>query len=133
MNSYSLDYIDDLYVQYIRDPGSVSPGWRKYFEEFSLTAGASAAGQATESGAVAVAVAEFMDGRQTWIGTATELYAALIRPEPSHGWPKMPHILTGRLNRLTSSLRAMGITIAHHREPGDMRTRRILLTATAVK
>lgn len=36
MNSYSLDYIDDLYVQYIRDPNSVSPGWRKYFEEFSL-------------------------------------------------------------------------------------------------
>ena len=58
MNSYSLDYIDDLYVQYIRDPGSVSPGWRKYFEEFSLTAGASAAGQAAESGSVAVAVAD---------------------------------------------------------------------------
>ncbi len=36
MNSYSLDYIDDLYVQYIRDPASVSEGWRKYFEEFSL-------------------------------------------------------------------------------------------------
>ena len=36
MNSYSLDYIDDLYVQYIQDPNSVSEGWRKYFEEFSL-------------------------------------------------------------------------------------------------
>jgi len=36
MNSYSLDYIDDLYVQYIQDPTSVSEGWRKYFEEFSL-------------------------------------------------------------------------------------------------
>ena len=36
MDSYSLDYIDDLYVQFIRDPASVSPGWRKYFEEFSL-------------------------------------------------------------------------------------------------
>lgn len=36
MDSYSLDYIDDLYVQYIRDPNSVSTGWRKYFEEFSL-------------------------------------------------------------------------------------------------
>src|SRR5690606_15483926 len=32
----SLDYIDDLYVQYIQDPASVSEGWRKYFEEFSL-------------------------------------------------------------------------------------------------
>ncbi len=38
MNSYSLDYIDDLYVQFIQDPNSVSPGWRRYFEEFSLAA-----------------------------------------------------------------------------------------------
>ncbi len=38
MNTFSLDYIDDLYVQFIQDPNSVSPGWRKYFEEFSLTA-----------------------------------------------------------------------------------------------
>lgn len=36
MNTYSLDYIDDLYVQYVRDPSSVSEVWRKYFEEFSL-------------------------------------------------------------------------------------------------
>ena len=38
MTTYSLDYIDDLYVQFVKDPTSVSPGWRKYFEEFSLTA-----------------------------------------------------------------------------------------------
>ena len=36
MNTYSLDYIDDLYVRYIQDPTSVSTQWRKYFEEFSL-------------------------------------------------------------------------------------------------
>ena len=36
MNSFSLDYIDDLYAQYIRDPDSVSADWRKYFEQFSL-------------------------------------------------------------------------------------------------
>ena len=34
MNSYSLDYIDDLYVQYVRDPSSVSDTWRQYFEQF---------------------------------------------------------------------------------------------------
>ncbi len=38
MNTYSLDYIDDLYVQYIKDPASVSDVWRKYFQEFSLAA-----------------------------------------------------------------------------------------------
>jgi 2-oxoglutarate dehydrogenase E1 component len=36
MNTYSLDYIDDLYVRYIQDPSSVSDVWRKYFEDFSL-------------------------------------------------------------------------------------------------
>ena len=40
MNSYSLDYIDDLYVQYIRDPASVSETWRKYFEQFVIGADA---------------------------------------------------------------------------------------------
>ena len=34
MKSYSLDYIDALYVQYVRDPASVSENWRKYFEQF---------------------------------------------------------------------------------------------------
>jgi len=34
MNTYSLDYIDDLYVQYVRDPNSVSESWRQYFEQF---------------------------------------------------------------------------------------------------
>jgi len=48
MNSYSLDYIDDLYVQYVRDPSSVSDTWREYFEQFligakaQVTAGAGA-------------------------------------------------------------------------------------------
>ncbi len=38
MNSYSLDYIDDLYVQYVRDPSSVSDSWRQYFEQFLVGA-----------------------------------------------------------------------------------------------
>jgi 2-oxoglutarate dehydrogenase E1 component len=56
MDSYSLDYIDDLYVQYIRDPNSVSAGWRKYFEEFSLVAGnTNVQPRSTASTAVALA------------------------------------------------------------------------------
>lgn len=39
MNSYSLDYIDDLYVQYVRDPSSVSETWRQYFEQFLVVGG----------------------------------------------------------------------------------------------
>ena len=40
MNSYSLDYIDDLYVQFVRDPTSVSDTWRQYFEQFLVGSGA---------------------------------------------------------------------------------------------
>jgi 2-oxoglutarate dehydrogenase E1 component len=49
MNTYSLDYIDDLYVQYVRDPSSVSEVWRKYFEEFSLVSQNSAEPLTAES------------------------------------------------------------------------------------
>ncbi len=46
MNTYSLDYIDDLYVQYVADPQSVDEKWRKYFEEFSLASQRQTAGGA---------------------------------------------------------------------------------------
>ncbi|MCS7467961.1 2-oxoglutarate dehydrogenase E1 component [Stieleria sp. ICT_E10.1] len=42
MNSFSLDYIDDLYVQYIQDPESVSETWRQYFEQFLVSSPATA-------------------------------------------------------------------------------------------
>ncbi len=37
MNTYSIDYVDDLFVQYVRDPASVSETWRVYFEQFLIT------------------------------------------------------------------------------------------------
>jgi 2-oxoglutarate dehydrogenase E1 component len=37
MNTYSIDYVDDLFVQYVRDPASVSETWRTYFEQFLIT------------------------------------------------------------------------------------------------
>ncbi|TWU65075.1 2-oxoglutarate dehydrogenase E1 component [Crateriforma conspicua] len=56
MNSYSLDYIDDLYVQYVRDPSSVSETWRQYFEQFLVGAGAPiSTGNAGGNGAAAKA------------------------------------------------------------------------------
>lgn len=56
MNSYSLDYIDDLYVQYVRDPSSVSETWRQYFEQFLLVGAVSnkLAAQSAKSAAAAV-------------------------------------------------------------------------------
>jgi 2-oxoglutarate dehydrogenase E1 component len=55
MNTYSLDYIDDLYVRYIQDPSSVSDVWRKYFEEFSLASQSESLYQEPANGAVATA------------------------------------------------------------------------------
>lgn len=54
MNSYSLDYIDDLYVQFVRDPSSVSETWRQYFEQFLVGAGAPVAAGAPVSGGAPV-------------------------------------------------------------------------------
>ncbi|MFN7290164.1 MAG: 2-oxoglutarate dehydrogenase E1 component [Pirellula sp.] len=53
MNTYSLDYIDDLYVRYIQDPSSVSDVWRKYFEEFSLASQSESLYQEPTNGSVA--------------------------------------------------------------------------------
>ena len=36
MNTFSLDYIDDLYVQYVQDPASVPDTWRQYFQQFMV-------------------------------------------------------------------------------------------------
>ncbi|MEY4565103.1 MAG: 2-oxoglutarate dehydrogenase component [Planctomycetota bacterium] len=59
MTTYSLDYIDDLYIQYIKDPSSVSPGWRRYFEEFSLAAQHSSV---APTGTVSAVLGESADG-----------------------------------------------------------------------
>lgn len=54
MNTYSLDYIDDLYAQYVRDPQSVSETWRRYFEQFVVSFDTidEAAGDFSETGPV---------------------------------------------------------------------------------
>ncbi|MCH1441794.1 MAG: hypothetical protein L7W43_19170, partial [Rubripirellula sp.] len=51
MKSYSLDYIDDLYVQYVRDPTSVSENWRKYFEQFLVGSGSTSKNRPSAEGA----------------------------------------------------------------------------------
>ncbi|MGV3483145.1 MAG: 2-oxoglutarate dehydrogenase E1 component [Planctomycetaceae bacterium] len=50
MNTYSLDYIDDLFVQYVRDPSSVSDTWRSYFEQFLITNGSQFHDEIKEAG-----------------------------------------------------------------------------------
>ena len=34
MNTFSLEYVESLYSEYLRDPFNVEPAWRHYFEDF---------------------------------------------------------------------------------------------------
>ncbi len=65
MNTYSLDYIDDLFVQYVRDPSSVSETWRTYFEQFLITNGATIGDELAGQNAVAGEDAAASNGQST--------------------------------------------------------------------
>jgi len=68
---------------------------------------------------VGAAIAEFMDNRESWEGTATELLESL-NELPSvnvkeRAWPKRPHTLTRRLNKIKAALDDYGITVEFDR------------------
>jgi len=76
---------------------------------------AGAVEEAVINDVVGAAVAEFMDGKEEWEGTATELLEALSElpsvNEKDKAWPKRPHTLTRRLNNLKSALADYGIKV----------------------
>ena len=82
MNSYSLDYIDDLYVQYVRDPSSVSETWRKYFEQFLVVGGNStkhqSANKGTGNGRVDAAIDE-ATSQALWLSRIQDRVNNLVR------------------------------------------------------
>ena len=74
-----------------------------------------------EADFVAMAVRSFMNDRNTWIGSASELLTALglLISDTQHRrkeWPSLPHHLTGRLRRVAPVLRKVGIKIDFRRE-----------------
>ena len=85
-----------------------------------------------EADPVAAAVRALMLERTEWKGTASDLLAALSEEagEPvakSKTWPASPRALSGRLRRMATFLRKVGIQIDYIRE-GRARTRIIVLT-----
>jgi hypothetical protein len=75
-----------------------------------------------EADPVATCVRDLMANRDQWAGTASDFLLAadkLLRQQASirrPDWPRTPRALAGRLRRAQTSLRAVGIDIAFHRE-----------------
>ena len=75
-----------------------------------------------EADPVADHVREMMDKATIWTGSASDLYRIGAGRSPdrcsasSSGWPKSPRALAGRLRRVQTPLRALGIEIAFSRE-----------------
>jgi 5S rRNA maturation endonuclease (ribonuclease M5) len=76
---------------------------------------AGAVEEAVTNDIVGAAVAEFMDGKEEWEGTATELLEALSElpsvNTKERSWPKRPHTLTRRLNKIKAALADYGISV----------------------
>jgi hypothetical protein len=83
---------------------------------------------------VAARVREIMADRAQWIGSASDLLQAGINIAGNplgrnrSGWPKNPRALAGRLRRVQTLLRTLGIEIVFGRE-GRLGTRSIRITA----
>jgi hypothetical protein len=86
--------------------------------------------QALEASPVATAIIEFMDSRNEWIGTVTELLyeleeiAQTLKVNTKNNsnnkqWPGAPNSLSRKINEVTTNLREIGIIIER---PLDTRT-----------
>ena len=87
---------------------------------------------AIEGSAVARALTKFMDGREEWAGTATELLEALTASasgsgSKGKGWPTGPQALSNALRRVVPNLREAGLDVDFGRESGRKRSRVITI------
>jgi hypothetical protein len=78
--------------------------------------------EAAYASPVATTLIAFIENRQSWEGTATELYSALLVTAKSlelntrqKGWPKAPHAMVRHLNELIPSLKSLGIEVEYDR------------------
>ena len=83
---------------------------------------------------IATAVRAFMTARTEWKGTATDLLGVLVeaageRVAKAKAWPDGPRALAGRLRRVATFLRKIGIDVSFRKE-GRAKTRIIHIAAT---
>lgn len=74
--------------------------------------------EALHSDPVGAVLLDFMELREFWKGSPTELFIQLDEiarsqriSTSSHGWPKRPHALSRRLNNLATNLKAVGYNV----------------------
>jgi hypothetical protein len=82
---------------------------------------------------LATAVIAFMDDRDQWSGTASDLLARLDPFRPAHEdafWPKTAHHLSQTMTRSSASLRRVGIVWTKPAPSGRDKTRLAHLTRT---
>ncbi len=90
--------------------------------------------EALQAVPVAAMVTELMEHRAEWEGTSTELLSELGALAKAHAvntrsreWPGGPHVLTRRLNEVSTHLSAIGIEVTRRR---DGRKRTLVLVKT---
>jgi putative DNA primase/helicase len=98
-------------------PGEFNEVYQANREESAMTS--------FESNVVAMALKQFIEGKNEWQGTTTELKQEL---EGSHYneefindkyWPKNPSQLSNRIRRISPSLRAAGISVEEKKVRGQ--------------
>jgi hypothetical protein len=87
-----------------------------------------------EANPVAAAVCALMSTRTRWTGTASDLLGALAKVTGEHiakskDWPGSPRCLSGRLRRVATFLRKVGIEVKTGTREGKARNRIIRITA----
>jgi hypothetical protein len=86
-----------------------------------------------DADAIASAIRGLMASREEWVGTASQLLAALEevageRVTKAKNWPSSAEALGRGLRRPATFLRKVGIEISFERQPGGRRTRQIRIT-----
>lgn len=84
--------------------------------------------EAAHSSSVATVLLDYMDRREDWEGTPSNLYKDLLECARHLGistrqkaWPKAPHILVRQLNELIPSLKALGLEVVTGVKSGSAR------------
>jgi hypothetical protein len=89
-----------------------------------------AVGISLEASPVPPVLVEWLDGRESWAGTASTLLGELERQAGDRAkrkaWPSAPNVLSGALRRLAPALRHVGIHVTFGKE-GKARNRTIYL------